>query len=264
MILQMYGGEQELDLPQGDLYFGRRRYRRKVYGVFIPDEDEKKDCAEMHLANVFGNIGNGHPAFILNEDFSGANAFKSVSLDILLHDHNQFLRVISIDDVDERVKSFLNASKSSTVTRNLVYRKNGRLSKTERNKFISRELYEILEEANGRVPDFALLTGLCVRSSKKSDRGLDLIFDRTYQFEFLRDDRLSSKYNGWYFSDIDVNGLPKGLSKEKMGNNRIWWTSEERVSRIDVVQDGSINCGNPRLDQCFQGSQTVLVYQKEI
>ena len=118
-----------------------------------------------------------------------------------------------------------------------------------RNTSLARDLVERLgveESSLQREP--ALVTGFDLDNwpeHLKDSYGLRLVPESGKErFGIVRSDKLTMRYNGWWFTKVDENGIPSDLSKEKQAENAIKWVTGERsLSRLCLGGGLSLGSG---------------------
>jgi len=94
----------------------------------------------------------------------------------------------------------------------------------EKNNGLWRKVIELAEKTNGDVKYPFMIQGF-YNVSDKSEENYGVKIVPASNFKIIEDDRLSEKYNGWKFDNVDENGLPLNLDKLKGG--RTWHTGNE-------------------------------------
>ena len=96
----------------------------------------------------------------------------------------------------------------------------------EQNNAIIKTLAPLIEQKNGRLELPVLITGFDVKPSRtKAGYGLKLV--PREDFAVLHDERLSGKYRGERFSEVDEQGLPNFDDR----GSRIWY-ARDGLSRL--------------------------------
>jgi len=110
----------------------------------------------------------------------------------------------------------------------------------------------------------ALLTGFELKdwSNHLGDSyGLVLVPEAGKEsFGVVRSDKLTSKYDGWWFTKVDENGIPFDLSRGKQSKEaRRWFTRKDGLSRLGL--DGGLDLGSDwyGLDDSYSSGRVVVL-----
>src|SRR3989344_8753409 len=211
----------------------------------IPEGNYASAWARAYNSEVNKRF-NGNTNLIPSEDFSGMNTFKALLVDEMAQRvYNGTMRVALPRHLDDRVLALIR-NKFYTTTPALVFRDSAEV--WEGNKPLVRELTKHVEQAHGKIPKYALVTGLKVEPWPEDEAGYKLKVLPTTEFKVVESDALSPEFNQWYFSTTDENGIPNNLNREKQGKeDRQWFTSNQRVSWFGLYSDPGLDASGGRL-----------------
>jgi len=202
----------------------------------IPEGEFAQAWARQYNEEV-ANRFNNNPNLIPRDDFFRMNFFKALLVDeMATREYQGRVRAVALSGLSDEVLAMIE-NKFYTIPTALAFRNTDEI--WGKNKPIASELEKHIEQAHGGLPDNAVVSGLRVEPWQEDEEGYQLkVVPIAGKFQVLEDDRLSPKYNGWRFTEIDNNGLPKNLDRKK--GKRVWYTSNQRLLRFFLGGDAGL------------------------
>ncbi len=130
----------------------------------------------------------------------------------------------------------------------------------EKNNGLWRKVIELAEENKGNVKyPFMIQSFYNLPDKNEKNYGVKIVPARN--FKIIEDDRLSDKFSGWKFDNVDEDGLPVGLDKSK--GSRTWYTRNDGLSKVFLYGDSDLFASNVNLDYSDGSGRVVLIEDAE-
>jgi len=131
---------------------------------------------------------------------------------------------------------------------------------SEKNKGLWKRVIELAEEKKGSVKFPFMISGFYVLPDKiDKDYGIKIV--PASNFEIIEDERLSGNYNNWKFENVDENGLPVDLNKNK--GSKTLYTRNNGLSRFYLDRDSDVDSNDRDLVVSNDVGRVVLVSNAE-
>lgn len=219
---------------------GRFEWQRpEVMPSFVKGDDAQELCYAV-------KEGFGFFDYDANEKLmKGSNPFISARIDTEVRPLG--LRVANLRDLSRPEVMAMVKGRYYSDSPVLVVRSNK--DSNTRNLPLIKIISELTEGVDGRVEFPFMLTGYDVVKLPEDEDGYGVGIVKRDDFKAVHDDRLSGKYNGWKFDNVDEIGLPSGLNKSK--GSRTLYTKDEGLAGfcldwdLDLVSvDGNLQGSN--------------------
>jgi len=129
----------------------------------------------------------------------------------------------------------------------------------EKNNGLWKRVNELAEESQGTIKFSFMVQGFHILPGR-DENNCGVTFLPADNFRIIEDERLSGKYDGLRFTQVDELGLPKDLHKSK--GDRTWNTRNDGLARAYVSGRGDLNFGYDNLAYSDDIGRVVLVSAK--
>ena len=155
----------------------------------------------------------------------GSSTFLSARVDSIARNLGQGIRVATLADLSRPEIMKIMKDKFYSDTPAIVLR--SLKDSFEQNRLLIKQLAPMIEKKVGKLNLPVLIIGFDVKPSKSGEGyGLDIV--ARDDFSVLQDERLSGKYDGQRFSNVDENGLPIFDNS----GSRTWFARNQGISRL--------------------------------
>jgi len=220
--------------------------RPKILTSFLQGEE-----AELIYNSLEGNIRNGINYDYETKTIKGSTPFLAARVDTLVRPLG--LRVTNLRDLSRSEVMSMVQGKYYTDSPTLVVR--SLKDSYEKNLPLIKRISEEVEEANGKLDLPFMIYGFDVKPWEEDLEGYGIDILRREDFSVIHDERLSGKYNGEKFSEVDDLGLPL-FDKD---GKRTWYARDRGLSRLYLSRYLNVDSSDGHLANSYDNGLVVLV-----